>query len=251
MSASARYDGRDAGELRALLDLPEVALFDDVPSTLDVAHGLAAGGASSGTLVLADAQSAGRGRNGRAWSSARGAGIWLTLIERPRDPAALQVLSIRLGLRAAAVLDRFAGERVSVKWPNDLFVGSGKLAGILVESRWREDRIDWVAIGFGVNVKVPAGVDGAASLTAGTDRVTVLAELVPALRAAASASGELSDREMAAWRTRDLAAGRSCSAPARGIVHGIDARGSLLVRAPEGGEAITCRAGSLVLEDQS
>ncbi len=251
MSTPARYDGREAITLSRLLDLPEVALFDEVPSTLDVAHGLAAGGAPSGTLVLADAQSQGRGRNGRAWASAPGAGIWLTLIERPRDQAALQVLSIRLGLRAAAVLDRFAAANVSVKWPNDLYVGRGKLAGILVESRWREDRIDWVAIGFGVNVRVPAGIDGAAALAPGSDRLEVLAELVPALRAAASAPGMLNDAEMAAWRARDLAEGRACSSPARGIVRGIDVRGSLLVGERDGEAAVPCRAGSLVLEGES
>ena len=66
----------------------------------------AAEGAPAGTLVVADAQTAGRGRSGRTWTSERGAGVWLTLIERPRDVDALDVLSLRVGLALAPALDR-------------------------------------------------------------------------------------------------------------------------------------------------
>ncbi len=101
-------------------------------------------------------------------------------------------MSLRLGLRAARALDRYAESPVRLKWPNDLYVADGKLAGILVEARWRANRIDWVAIGIGVNVRAPTDVENAASLEPGADRVDVLAELVPALRAAAQARGPLS-----------------------------------------------------------
>src|SRR5699024_4705414 len=104
----------------------------------------------AGTLVLADRQTAGRGRGGRTWVSEPGAGIWLTLVERPRDAASVALLSLRLGLRAAPVLDRWSAAPVRLKWPNDLHVGRGKLAGILVESRWREERIEWIAVGMGI-----------------------------------------------------------------------------------------------------
>ncbi|HET7373563.1 MAG TPA: hypothetical protein VFJ20_09255, partial [Gemmatimonadaceae bacterium] len=97
----ALYDNWSADALAEALALPRVALFDSVTSTLDVAHALAARGAPDGTLVLADAQSAGRGRFGRTWTSERGAGVWLTLIERPRDATALEVLSVRVGTALA------------------------------------------------------------------------------------------------------------------------------------------------------
>ena len=87
------YDGCSADDLAARLGVPGVAMFDDVGSTLDVAHALAADGAPAGTVVLADAQSAGRGRHGRRWRSERGAGIWLTILERPSESKALEVLS--------------------------------------------------------------------------------------------------------------------------------------------------------------
>lgn len=243
------YDGHDEDALRAMLDVPQLALYDAVSSTLDVAHGLAVSGAPAGTLVLADQQTTGRGRHGRRWESAPGAGIWLTLIERPADPAAVQLLSLRLGLRAARMLDRYTATPVRLKWPNDLYVGTGKLAGILVESRWRDDRIDWVAIGVGLNVRVPDSFPQAAALRDVSDRAEVLAELVPVLRAAAAAHGSLSDAELEAYAARDLARGRSCREPARGVVQGIDARGALVIRTAAGDVAHT--SGSLVLEDDA
>jgi BirA family biotin operon repressor/biotin-[acetyl-CoA-carboxylase] ligase len=239
-------DGRDAETLARQLSLPRVHLYDEVASTMDEAHALAQQGASAGTLVVADRQSAGRGRGGRRWSSRPGDGLWCTLLERPNDADAVEVLSLRLGLRAARVLDRWAGEPVRLKWPNDLFVRGGKLAGILVEARWRAQRPDWVAIGVGVNLRVPEAFPEASSLVHGVTRVDVLAELVPALRAAASARGALTDAELDAWHERDAARGRRCTVPAAGEVTGIGARGELLVLTADGERAF--RGGSLRLE---
>lgn len=129
-----------------------------VGSTMDEAHRLAQGGAEAGTLVLADAQDGGRGRGGRQWASEPGAGIWMTLIERPRDQRALDVLALRTGLALADALQPFCDGRITLKWPNDLFLGAGKLAGILIEARWRESLPEWVAIGVGVNRRVPTAV---------------------------------------------------------------------------------------------
>jgi BirA family biotin operon repressor/biotin-[acetyl-CoA-carboxylase] ligase len=246
----ALYDGRTAGDLRTLLGVPRVELYDVVTSTLDVAHALGADGAPAGTLIVAEEQTAGRGRAGRRWESRPGSGIWLTLIERPTDPAAVELLSIRLGLAAARVLDRWAGAMVSLKWPNDLYVGEGKLAGTLVEARWRDGRPDWVALGFGLNMAMPQGVErAAAALLPESERVEVLAELVPALRRAAAMLGELGEDERVKYAARDIAAGRRCRAPAPGVVHGIDSHGALLVDTASGERPF--RSGSLVLEVES
>lgn len=243
------YDGRPASDLRPLLGVPRVELHEIVTSTLDVAHALGAEGAPAGTLILAEEQSAGRGRGGRRWESRPGSGIWLTLLERPADPAAVELLSIRVGLAAARVLDRWAAEVVRLKWPNDLYVGGGKLAGILVETRWRDQRLDWVAVGVGINVVEPRGMDRTvAALRPGSERAAVLASLVPALREAAAMSGALGESELEAYAARDMARGRSCTAPVPGVVRGIDARGSLLVGTAAGDLAF--RSGSLVLEEE-
>lgn len=247
--ADATYDGCGADELRALLDLPRVEVYDSVTSTLDVAHVLGEEGAPAGSLVVAERQTAGRGREGRRWTSIAGSGIWLTMLERPSDPTATEVMAIRLGIGVAHALDRFAESPVRLKWPNDLFVGAGKVCGILVESRWRDQRIEWVAVGVGINVRLPPDVPNAKALRADASRVPVLEAIVPAIRAAASARGALSAQELEDYAQRDMARGRACRLPAPGVVQGIDARGSLLVTTAVGD--VTCRSGSLVFEEDA
>ena len=240
------YDGATAEALARALSLPKVVVLDEVASTMDVANELALGAAPAGTLVLADAQLAGRGRAGRRWQSRAGDGIWLTLLERLNDPAALEVLSLRTGLRTARALDRFSGVSVGLKWPNDLYVAGGKLGGILVESRWRGARPEWTAIGIGINVR-DTGHPGGAALGAGISRLDVLGELVPAVRAAAAARGHLSDAEVGAFAARDIAAGRVCREPLTGRVSGIANDGALLIETPQGMKRVL--EGSLVLEE--
>jgi BirA family biotin operon repressor/biotin-[acetyl-CoA-carboxylase] ligase len=238
------YDGRTARDLAALLELPQVVLFAETPSTLDVAHELGEEGAASGTLVLADAQSAGRGRLGRSWASEPGAGIWLTLLERPESDSALGVLALRLALALAPALDAFADAPLRLKWPNDVFVGDRKLAGVLVEARWHGHRLDWLAVGVGINVRAPEAIGGA-GLAVGSDRVRVLAAVIPGLRAAAARTGELTDHELRAFAARDRALGQRCTSPMPGIVAGIRADGALLIDGADGRAAV--HAGSLVL----
>jgi BirA family biotin operon repressor/biotin-[acetyl-CoA-carboxylase] ligase len=246
---ATRYAGADAATIAARCGAPRVALYDELTSTLDVAHVMARAGAPPGTLILAERQSAGRGRNGRAWASENGAGIWMTLVARYVDEAALDVLSLRVGLAAARALEEFAGGQVQVKWPNDLMLDDGKLGGILIESRWREERVDWIAIGIGINCRVPADVSSARALRSGIDRVAVLAELVPAVRAAAEARGALGAAELHDFERRDWARGRRSVAPLAGVVSGIDARGGLLVRTDAGD--VAARSGSLILAEDS
>lgn len=242
-----RLDGATARELTESLGLPRVELLERTTSTLDVAHRLAAEGAPAGTLIVANEQTAGRGRGGKSWQSSPGAGLWLTLIERPADTSGLDVLSIRAGLAAAESLDRFAPEPIRIKWPNDLYIDRGKLAGILVEARWREQSVEWIAIGLGINVRRPENVDNAAGLEPGTARVDVLAELIPALRLAAAATGPLDDDELEEFNARDLARGKTCTQPALGRVAGITPNGELVVTLAD--SVAQFRSGSLVLED--
>lgn len=241
----ATWDGRTGEALAVELSLPRVEIFDAVDSTMDVANAIAAAGAPAGTLILAEAQLAGRGRAGRRWESREGDGIWMTLVERLNDVSAIDVLSLRIGLRAARALDRFAGARVGLKWPNDLHVRGGKLGGILVESRWRGNWPEWTAIGIGINVRA-TGFPGAATLGAEVSRAEVLGDLVPALRAAASARGHLSAQELDDFAGRDIVRGRRCLAPVDGIVGGIAPDGALLVDTVNGRQRVV--EGSLILE---
>lgn len=250
MVSHGAYDGVAADALAARLAVPVVVALESTGSTLDVAHALAADGAPDGALVLAETQTAGRGRSGKRWTSAPNAGIWLTLIERALDPATLSLLALRLGIAAADALQPFADAAIGIKWPNDLHVERRKLAGILAEARWRDGSPEWVAIGMGVNVQPPADVGDAVGLRAGTHRLEVLAALVPALRRAAALRGDLHERELAALAARDVARGRRAIAPGEGIVDGVSAAGELLLRLPNGTVA-AYRAGSLVFAEDS
>jgi BirA family biotin operon repressor/biotin-[acetyl-CoA-carboxylase] ligase len=241
-----RFDGLTAREMAETLGLPHVELMETTTSTLDVAHRLADSGCRSGTLVIANHQSEGRGRSGGKWTSPAARGLWLTLVERPVDTTGLEVLALRVGLRAARALDRFAPEPVRLKWPNDLYIDQRKLAGILIEARWREGRLEWIAIGAGVNVTAPDDMPLAAELDPGTRRMEVLADLIPALRTAATCGGNLKPIELIEWDARDMARGRRCNEPARGIVEGISPAGELLVALAD--SVARFRSGSLVLE---
>lgn len=240
-------DGFDGPAIATRLALSACEVHRRVSSTMDVAHAAAAAGASAGTLIIADEQVAGRGRGGRRWLSPPGHGLWMTLVERPRSAEAIEVLSLRAGLAIAEALDALAGERVALKWPNDLLVRAGKLAGILIEARWRDQRVEWVAIGVGLNVVAAADVANAAGLAPGATRLQALDAVVPALRAAVALPGALRADELARYAVRDAGAGRRIVAPVAGVVVGVGTAGDLLVQTEAG--VVSCRAGSLVFAE--
>jgi BirA family biotin operon repressor/biotin-[acetyl-CoA-carboxylase] ligase len=244
--ADFAYEGVSAHVIATTLGVPAAFVFATVGSTMDEAHALGGAGAAAGTLILADRQTRGRGRKGNNWRSPAGAGIWLTILERPGDQTALEVLSLRVGLHVARALERFCRDAISVKWPNDLRAAGKKLGGILVETRWRGPEPDWAAIGLGVNVTTPDDVPGAVGLREGTRRLDVLAAVVPALREAAARRGPLDPDELREFAARDCARGRRCSQPSVGIVRGITPAGELVVEGLDG--IRRHRAGSLVLE---
>lgn len=250
-TAIVTWDGVDAPRLAELCAVSRLELLAETDSTQNVAHALAEAGATSGTVVLADAQRAGRGRMGRSWSSEPGAGVWCTIIERPTADV-VEVLSLRVGLYAAELLDRLAGEQVMVKWPNDLVIPGApgdlrlaKLGGILVEARWLGQSLAWVAIGVGVNVVAPTDVAHAGGMAAGARRRDVLTAIVRATRAAAAQRGVLTPDELQRFAARDALAGRRILSPMHGIAVGINAGGELRVETSRGVEHV--RAGTVEL----
>jgi BirA family biotin operon repressor/biotin-[acetyl-CoA-carboxylase] ligase len=250
----AQYDGVAVGELAARAGVPALEAWEAITSTLDRAHLLGASGAAAGSAIVAEAQAAGRGRLGRPWQSAPGQGVWLTVLERPDDVAAIGVLALRCGLALAEALAPWAPGPVALKWPNDLWAAGGKLAGVLIEARWRGAQPEWVAIGVGINTSAecegaaPAPRDGefahpATRLVPGASRAEVLVAALAAVRAAAAARGELSAGELAAWEVRDLAHGRQLAEPRPGRAAGLRPDGALLVETDAGVAAVL--SGSL------
>jgi BirA family biotin operon repressor/biotin-[acetyl-CoA-carboxylase] ligase len=132
------------------------ALFcAETGSTNDVAHQQAAAGAAEGLLVVADAQTAGRGRLTRTWWSPAGCNLYLSLLLRPPlPPGRAGQLTMCLGLAAAEAIEALTGLRPALKWPNDLLLHGRKLGGMLTELRLDGERLEYAVLGLGVNVNV-------------------------------------------------------------------------------------------------
>jgi BirA family biotin operon repressor/biotin-[acetyl-CoA-carboxylase] ligase len=146
------WEGCSETRLAAHWLLPAVHLHSVAGSTNDLARRLAVAGAPTGTLVLAEEQRAGRGRGLNAWSSPPGVGLWASLVVRGLTPTDVGLLPIRVAVAVADALDPWAGDRLRVKWPNDLIIDDRKLGGILCEASWEGHRLDHVIVGIGVNL---------------------------------------------------------------------------------------------------
>lgn len=130
--------------------------FEEIGSTNTEATKWATEGAPEGALVVADHQSAGRGRWGRNWFSEPGSALQMSLIVRPRSPVdVMGLLTTAVGVACAEAIEIAAGVRPRLKWPNDVTVEERKLAGILVESHVTGPTLDFAVIGIGVNVRPP------------------------------------------------------------------------------------------------
>jgi biotin-[acetyl-CoA-carboxylase] ligase BirA-like protein len=230
---------------------PDVHLRATTTSTNDDIHILAQAGAPDGTIVMADAMTAGRGSRGRTWHAGPG-GIWISVLRYPSASIDTAVLSLRVGLDLAAVLEPLVGHPVALKWPNDLVVREGKVGGILCEMRWQGSHPSWVAVGVGINVtnRLPDGVQHTATRVADVaPEMTVAAvrdAVIPVLRAVKVDATVLDPRELAAFGRRHWLRGKGVQAPIPGTVGGIHESGGLEVTGRDG----TChivRTGDLTL----
>lgn len=135
--------------------IARLEIFDDIGSTN--AHLMAEGhaGAPSGTLCLAERQSAGRGRRGHSWLSPFGANIYLSLLWRyPLGPGELGGVSLAAGAAVAAVLEAEGIEEIALKWPNDVLWQRRKLAGLLLEVAAESQGPSLVIVGLGLNTRL-------------------------------------------------------------------------------------------------
>lgn len=133
----------------------ELVYFAETDSTNDRAHELAKAGAVEGTVVVADAQQAGKGRLGRRWESPSGVNLYLSIILRP--PIAPRFASQLTFLSAAAVaraITQITGLTPTVKWPNDVLLDGCKVAGLLNELDAETERIRYLVLGIGVNINM-------------------------------------------------------------------------------------------------
>ncbi|WP_042162363.1 biotin--[acetyl-CoA-carboxylase] ligase [Paenibacillus gorillae] len=134
-----------------------IHLFEQVDSTQNVAQKLAEEGAPEGTLVIAEQQLSGRGRMGRAWTSPKGKGVWMSLIMRPTIPVHFAPqLTLLTAVALCRSLTRLTSLPIGIKWPNDLLIDGKKISGILLESTAEDARLRYVIAGVGVSVNLAA-----------------------------------------------------------------------------------------------
>jgi BirA family biotin operon repressor/biotin-[acetyl-CoA-carboxylase] ligase len=212
-------------------------------STNERARALAEQGAPHGTVVTADEQTAGRGRQGRSWTATPGEALLLSAIVRDLAPRHA-LLPMMAALAVCEAVEEAAGASCEIKWPNDVWLDRRKLSGILVEAR---PAAGWAVVGIGLNTGVdrfpPELQDIATSLQ--LDRPDqALGPLLTALdRWLVADSPAILD----AWRDRDALLGSSVRwQTGEGIARGVDTTGSLLVDTPTG-DRITLGAGEVHL----
>ena len=211
---------------------------ETIGSTNARARKLADKGASHGTLVTADEQTKGRGRQGRTWVTPPGVAIAASLVLREFD----DLLPLRAGLAVADVV----GPDALVKWPNDVWLDGRKVAGILAESKASK----WAVLGIGVNVAVDvASLPEEAAEVAGTlgkSPADVEPTLVALLAALEKRLGQDRDSVLVALRERDALLGRRVRwQDGEGLGAGIDETGAL--RVDVNGHEITLTAGEVTL----
>jgi BirA family biotin operon repressor/biotin-[acetyl-CoA-carboxylase] ligase len=238
--------------------------FEEVESTQNLARNLAAEGAPHGTVVIAETQSAGRGRIGRGWHSPPGVNLYTTIILRPRiGMAEVPRLSLVAGVAAAEALEEVAPGIVALKWPNDVWLNGRKAGGIIAEAVTdRAQRLDSVLLGIGLNLNLtreavpPELRERATSVFIATghrcDRVAVANTLFTRLN---TRYDETVTHGFPAvrpdWERYSALGGKrvtvvDAGSREEGIVRGIDADGALLLETSNGMRRII--AGDVTLE---
>jgi len=133
----------------------QIKLLESTPSTQIIAHQLAEQGAPEGTLVIAEEQTSGRGRMGRAFYSPSGKGIWMSLILKPQTSLQFTPqLTLLIAVALCRSLQRLVPISIGIKWPNDLLVGTKKISGILLESSAEDERVRYCIAGIGISVNL-------------------------------------------------------------------------------------------------
>jgi BirA family biotin operon repressor/biotin-[acetyl-CoA-carboxylase] ligase len=228
----------------------DVLFYHAVGSTMDIGRDLAERGAPDGTLVIADEQTAGRGRLERRWWAPPGTSLLMTLVLRPKlEPRQAQRLTMICSLALCDAIAQVCGLETRVKWPNDVLIGDNKVCGILTELGLAGNELQYALVGMGVNVNVDLDpalsfMVPATSLSAETGnrvpRLDLLVAFLVALegRYLLLQSGHSYEQE---WSDRLETLGRLVTVTSgarrwQGQAVGVDQDGALLVRLEDGSE---------------
>lgn len=227
-----------------------VTFYQELSSTNLQAKLDAENGACQGALIVADMQTAGRGRRGRAWSSPAGTNVYFTLILKPDyGPGHTSMVTLVMGLAVAEGIRKTCGVEAGIKWPNDIVVNGKKVCGMLAEMSVERDYVHYVVIGVGINVRLqefaPEIADTATSLCQESGHRVSRAELIVNVMKSFEdtyetfcAAGNLSGL-MARYNKLLVNRGREVrvldpKGEFRGISGGINETGELLVKREDG-----------------
>ncbi len=251
--------------LRSLVIGHPLEVLEEVGSTNDAVMAAGQAGGPEGLAVIADRQTAGRGRRGRAWASPPGIGLYTSVLLRPRQPAArAALLTLVSGLAVVEAIREVAGLEARLKWPNDVLLSRRKVAGILAEMAWVGDRVSHVVVGIGINVNHgPRDLAGeclpvATSLALAAGRRIARSDVAASIYNGLDrwyqvfAEGD-TERILAAGRERSATLGEAVDvvdgeARWRGLALDLDGDGALLVR-EEGGEVRRVLAGEVSVRE--
>jgi BirA family biotin operon repressor/biotin-[acetyl-CoA-carboxylase] ligase len=239
--------------LRGSLFDNQIHHFYKTGSTNTVAMAAAADGAPEGSVFLAEEQTAGRGRGAHSWDSARSAGIYCSVVLRPQlAPAEVLVMALAAGLAVRAAIQH-VNERVDadLKWPNDVLIGSRKVAGILTEMNAEATRVRYIVVGIGINVNhasFPEEIKAQATslrMITGSEwsRVELTAALLKSLEQEYRSLTQHSDAnqsilrrfsEQSSWVRGKRVRIEENGSTVEGTTEGLDERGFLQVRTSHG-----------------
>jgi BirA family biotin operon repressor/biotin-[acetyl-CoA-carboxylase] ligase len=212
-------------------------------STNERARALAEEGAAHGTLVTADEQTAGRGRQGRSWTAASGEALLMSVVVRDLEPRHV-LLPLMAALAVCEAAETVADVCCAIKWPNDVWVDRRKLSGILVEAR---PAAGWAVVGIGLNTGVGEFPEELRETATTLDLSSPEQALGPLLVALDRWLAAEPDELLPAWRDRDALLGSTVRWQAgEGIARGVDDSGALLVEVTTG-EIVTLGAGEVHL----
>lgn len=219
----------------------KIFAFETIDSTNNCAKAVAGCGAVEGTVVIAEHQTNGKGRHGRIWQSSPNENLMFSIVLRPKlSPEGLNLLPLYVAVAVSDAIERLTGIALECKWPNDLLINGKKVAGILIEGSFKQNSVDYVVVGVGINVnqlRFPGEIESTATslrLEAGkeVDRIPLFREILLSMETMYKDSSTTGFRSVIPrWLSHSRMINRTISVSQQGSVFS----GTVKGLSPEGG----------------